>query len=47
MHVVFQVLATLHGYMGAGTKKDQVSEILRGKKFKLSYMPYDWGVNSK
>ncbi|CAD5115554.1 DgyrCDS4518 [Dimorphilus gyrociliatus] len=33
--------------MGAGDKKDKLEEILSGKNYSLSFLDYDWGVNSK
>ncbi|XP_019618159.1 PREDICTED: uncharacterized protein LOC109465380 [Branchiostoma belcheri] len=42
-----EVLQWVYDHMSAGQKKSQVSELLVGKKYKLSHMSYDWGVNSK
>ena len=33
--------------MGDGEKKSQLAELISGRKIKVSYQAYDWGVNSK
>merc|ERR1712150_86135 len=37
----------VHDHMSEGEKKSNLAELIRGKKFKISYQVYDWGVNSK
>jgi hypothetical protein len=44
---LFQVLQWVHEHMGAGDKKNQLAELLAGKKFKVLYLPYNWDVNAK
>lgn len=33
--------------MGAGDKKTKMEEIISSKNFSVSFLDYDWGVNSK
>lgn len=42
-----EVLTFLHSIMADGDKKSQLKELLDAKKYKVSHMTYDWGVNSK
>ncbi|XP_046565783.1 uncharacterized protein LOC124274466 [Haliotis rubra] len=41
-----EVAQWVYKNMGEGEKKDQLKEVLAAKKFKVSYLHYDWSVNS-
>ncbi|XP_071117898.1 uncharacterized protein [Haliotis cracherodii] len=41
-----EVAQWVYENMGEGEKKDQLQEMLAGKKFKVSHLHYDWSVNS-
>ena len=32
--------------MTEGEKRNKISELIEGKKYKVTYMQYDWSVNS-
>lgn len=44
--VMLQVAQWVYKNMGEGEKKEQLKEVLAGKKFKVSHLHYDWSVNS-
>ncbi|KAH3698494.1 uncharacterized protein LOC127862312 isoform X2 [Dreissena polymorpha] len=41
-----EVVEWVHKHMAESEKRSQVGELLSSKNFKLSHMPYDWGINS-
>ncbi|KAK7108643.1 uncharacterized protein [Littorina saxatilis] len=42
-----QVVQWIRDHMQEGEKKNQLTELINGKKFKVKYLKYDWSVNSK
>ncbi|XP_064626576.1 uncharacterized protein LOC135487119 [Lineus longissimus] len=42
-----EVLQWINDHMSDGDKKNQLAELLAGKKFKISYLNYNWDVNAK
>ena len=45
-YFVSQVVEWVHKHLPDSEKKTQVGELLESKNYKLSHMPYDWGINS-
>ncbi|KAK2164124.1 hypothetical protein LSH36_68g04032 [Paralvinella palmiformis] len=43
---VDELLRFLYEYMAKGEKKDQLTQLLTDKKYKVRYMSYDWSVNN-
>ncbi|KAK3611987.1 hypothetical protein CHS0354_011647 [Potamilus streckersoni] len=41
-----EVLQWISNHMGDGEKKSQLDELLKSKNYKVSYMNYDWSLNS-
>lgn len=41
-----EVLEWVHNHMADSEKKTQIGELLQSKNYKLTHMPYDWGINS-
>ncbi|XP_045158695.2 uncharacterized protein LOC123524512 isoform X2 [Mercenaria mercenaria] len=41
-----EVVDWVHKHLPDSEKKTQVGELLQSKNYKLSHMPYDWGINS-
>lgn len=41
-----EIVQWVHDHMPDGQKKTNIAELLSTKDFKLSHMPYDWGINS-
>ncbi|XP_006819587.1 uncharacterized protein LOC102804375 [Saccoglossus kowalevskii] len=42
-----ELVQWIHEHMNDGDKKKQIRELIADRNYKISYMPYDWGVNSK
>ena len=43
----FQLVRFVLAHMGKGQKKDQLEELLISGNFKVSFMKYNWDLNSK
>lgn len=41
-----EVVEWVHKHMPDGEKKTQIGELLQSKNYKVTHMPYDWGINS-
>ena len=45
--VWLQLVYWIFKHMEDGEKKKQLAQLIEGRKFKVSFMKYDWSVNSK